>query len=157
MPKAAARKRPREVHAAPAGVISRNISRLVDLACCLGLVALALVLAEAVTGEKLLTPERLKMLALPLTGLFLTLTFAYTTFFHTLYGRTPGKWVTGIRVLDETGRPPRLGKSALRMILAFVSALPLFAGVAAALFSRRRQTLYDKLTGTYVVRLIEVR
>ena len=68
-----------------------------------------------------------------------------------------GKWVTGIRVLDETGNPPRFGRSALRMVLAFVSALPLFAGVAIALFSRRRQTLYDKLTGTYVVRLIEVR
>ena len=99
----------------------------------------------------------MKMLALPLTGLFLTLAFAYTTFFHTLYGRTPGKWITGIRVLDETGRPPRLGRSALRMILAFVSAIPLFIGVAAALFSRRRQTLYDRLTGTYVVRLIEIR
>ena len=119
--------------------------------------ALVLLLAQAVAGAQLLDLAHMKRFALPLGGLFCALTFAYAALFHALGGRTPGKWVMGLHVLDETGQPPSLGCSALRALLAFVSAAPLFLGFATALFSRRHQAFHDKATGTYVVRLIEPR
>lgn len=146
-----------EIHATPAGVFARGLARLIDLICLSCLWALALLLAQAVAGTQLLDVAHMKRFALPLGGLFCALTFAYTALFHALGGRTPGKWVLGLHVLDQAGQPPALNRSALRALLAFVSAAPLFLGFAVALFSRRRQSFHDKATGTYVVRLIEPR
>lgn len=144
-----------EIHATPAGLFSRGTARIIDLICLGCLMALVLLLTELVTGESFLRLERMKIFAVPLLGFFCALTFVYTALFHTLGGRTPGKWVTGIYLLDETGQPPSFTRSALRALAVFISAAPLFLGFVVALFSRRRQSFHDKLTGTYVVRLID--
>ncbi len=146
-----------EIHAVPAGIFARGLARIIDLICLGCLTALVLLLAEIAAGVSLLNLARAKAFALPLGGLFCALTFAYAALFHALGGRTPGKWVAGICVLDETGQPPSLGRAALRALLAFASAAPLFLGFVAALFSRKRQAFHDKVAGTYVVRLIEPR
>jgi uncharacterized RDD family membrane protein YckC len=145
-----------EIHATPAGLFSRNVARIIDLVCLAALMALTLSLAEIATGESLMSLPRLRLFALPLCGFLGALTFAYAALFHALgNGRTPGKWVAGIYLLDATGQPPSLIRSAVRALCAFASAALLFLGFAAALFSRRRQAFHDKLTGTYVVRLLD--
>ena len=146
-----------EIHAVPAGACGRALARAIDLACLFCLWALLLFLAQSVSGVELLAVSSLQRFAPWLGGLFCALTFAYAALFHALGGRSPGKWVVGIIVLDETGQPPSLGRAALRAVLAFVSAAPLFLGFAVAHFSRRRQAFHDKVARTYVVRLIEPR
>ena len=153
---AEARNAVTEVHVAAAGVISRNAARLVDMVCLTAIVTLVMLLAEAVTGADLFQTASIRSLAAPLCGLFAALSFAYFTLFHAMKGRTPGKWVTGIYVLDDTGRPPSLGRSLIRTCAAFVSAALLFGGFFAALFSKHRQTLHDRLSGTHVVWLIRI-
>ena len=146
-----------EIHAVPAGVWERVLARVIDFASLTCLWAILLFLAQSVSGIELLATSSLQRFAPWLGGLFCALTFVYAALFHALGGRTPGKWVVGIVVLDETGQPPALGRAALRALLAFVSAAPLFLGFAVAHFSRRRQAFHDKIARTYVVRLVEPR
>ena len=146
-----------EIHAVPAGVWERVLARVIDFASLACLWAILLFLAQSVSGIELLATSSLQRFAPWLGGLFCALTFVYAALFHALGGRTPGKWVVGIIVLDETGQPPALGRAALRALLAFVSAAPLFLGFAVAHFSRRRQAFHDKIARTYVVRLVEPR
>ena len=78
----------------------------------------------------------------------------YSALFHGMGGRTPGKRLFGIRLVDGTGRPPSLARSLIRAILSLVSVGALGLGYLLALFTRRRRALHDALSGTYVVRLL---
>jgi uncharacterized RDD family membrane protein YckC len=74
-------------------------------------------------------------------------------------GRTPGKWLLGLRVVDTANprTPPRLGKAALRWLVPQVSgAIPL-PGTGAVVYSPVlkdpwRRGLHDRAAGTVVVR-----
>lgn len=85
-------------------------------------------------------------------GLCAALAFVYSSLFHALGGRTLGKRLFGVQLVDATGRAPSLGRCALRSLLSLASAAFLFLGFFLALFDRRRQALHDKLSGTWVVR-----
>ncbi len=73
-------------------------------------------------------------------------------------GKTVGKHVLGIRVMDERGLRLQPGQVLVRNLLRFVDALPMFyaVGGAVCLFSRRCQRLGDLAAGTVVVRNIKV-
>lgn len=73
-------------------------------------------------------------------------------------GKTVGKHVVGIRVMDERGLRLQPGQVLIRNLLRFVDALPMFYAVGGAmcLFSRRSQRLGDLAAGTVVVRNIKV-
>ena len=77
------------------------------------------------------------------------------------WGRTAGKLLTGLIVVDHAGRPPGLLKAAVRTLLRLVEVNPLLlGGIPAAIAvaaSQRRQRLGDMLARTYVVRLKELR
>jgi len=84
-------------------------------------------------------------------------------------GATLGKRVLGIKVTDAAGEPPGLGRSATRHVLDVAYALLIVVGLHEAagillvlglvglvdvlwmLWDEERQTLHDKLAGTYVV------
>ena len=69
-------------------------------------------------------------------------------------GRTPGKWLLGLRVVDERGLQLRPGQIVLRNLFRLIDMLPgffLVGGVAATL-SRRCQRLGDLAAGTLVIR-----
>lgn len=70
-------------------------------------------------------------------------------------GQTLGKRIMKIRVMDEQGLRLRFSQIALRNIVRFVDALPLFYGVggAASLLSSRAQRIGDLAAGTIVVQL----
>ncbi len=54
-----------------------------------------------------------------------------------------------IRLVDETGKPPRLSRALLRYVLAWPSVVS-SAGLLWAFFDRDRQFLHDRLAGTRI-------
>ncbi len=67
-------------------------------------------------------------------------------------GRTPGKRLTGLRVIDAHGRSPDLLTSLLRNLLRLVDMLPLGYGIGiATMFFTGTRRLGDLVAGTVVV------
>ena len=87
----------------------------------------------------------------PALGLFALLTVVYLALFTALGGQTPGKRLLGIKVIDANGQGPLPTRAVLRAILALGSGVLMLMGFFLVLFDRRRQTLHDKLAGTFVV------
>jgi uncharacterized RDD family membrane protein YckC len=92
-------------------------------------------------------------------GVFLLCVFLLEWFYGCLFegfwsGRTPGKWVMGLRVIKEAGYPIGFYDAVLRNLLRAADALPLFygAGFIVMLSTGRLQRLGDLLAGTIVVR-----
>jgi uncharacterized RDD family membrane protein YckC len=74
-------------------------------------------------------------------------------------GRTPGKWLLGLRVVDEANptTPPRLAKAALRWLVPQVSSAVPLPGTGAVVYAPVlkdpwRRGLHDRAAGTVVVR-----
>jgi len=72
------------------------------------------------------------------------------------WGRTLGKLLSGLVIIDRDGRRPGIGKALLRMLLRLIEANPLLMGGIpagiAVLASQHRQRLGDMAAQTYVVR-----
>ena len=114
-----------------------------------------LMVAMTVIAPKNLTPlQQLMAIAVPGAALAGVLAFVYTTLFAFLWaGRTPGRRLMGIRLVDVTGHSPGVARSLLRAALSLVSFALCLSGFWLALFDRHGQTLHDKLTRTFVVKL----
>jgi len=81
---------------------------------------------------------------------YLTLTL-YMAGFHAIHGRTPGKSMLRLRVVDQNGNKPPFVKSFLRA-LAFVFSFYLYCiPLTYAFFNPQRRTFHDLIAGTYVV------
>jgi uncharacterized RDD family membrane protein YckC len=71
-----------------------------------------------------------------------------------LAGVTPGKLVTGLRVVDEAGRRPGLGKAAVRTVLWVVDGAPWIfplVGFITGLTTTGHRRIGDMAAKTYVV------
>lgn len=155
-----------EVHARPAALWQRITAFIVDGSLICSVLALYLMAAAA-----LITPRgvpatqltgidgvmarihQLHAVLAPCVALALVLGLVYTAVFALLWnGRTPGRRLLGIRLVDRTGLAPAPGRAIVRAVLAVVSFVPFLAGFWLALFDRRGQTLHDKLTRTFVIR-----
>ena len=68
-----------------------------------------------------------------------------------IWGRTPGKWVAGIVVVDSDGRTPGPAAIPREMIGKLVSFLAAGIGIIWLIFDPKRQGWHDKIAGTYVV------
>jgi hypothetical protein len=82
------------------------------------------------------------------------LQWGYFTLFEAFYGgRTPGKRILKIRVLQQSGRPIGLFESMARNFVRFVDALPGFYGVGLVciFITRKQQRLGDLVAGTLVI------
>lgn len=80
--------------------------------------------------------------------------FGYPVLFETMAaGRTPGKRVTGLRVVEIGGVPCGFRASVIRNLVRIVDALPgaYLVGMVAILASGRNQRLGDMAAGTLVV------
>lgn len=88
-----------------------------------------------------------------LIGGSLSLLLAYDVAFETLSGgRTPGKRLLKLRVVDQRGRAPDLGTSLVRNLCRAIDFLPVFYGVGTvALFFTGTRRLGDLLAGTVVL------
>lgn len=69
-----------------------------------------------------------------------------------IFGRTIGKWVAGISVVDEDGNKPGVAIAIPREAVGrFVSIITFGLGLIWVLFDEKRQGWHDKIAGTYVV------
>lgn len=155
------------IHAVPAAFWRRAIAWTVDGAAVVGTFALYLWIAAAVAGIRLRpspsggldgfvqTLHDLEPVMIP--GLAVVLFFAvlYASLCGFIGGRTLGYLLVGVRVVDRRGQPPSPQRAVTRALLACISFALMFAGFWLALVDRRRQTLHDKLTRTFVVRLVK--
>ena len=131
----------------PAGAGSRCLALLIDAA-----VVLAIGSFISSMAMKLLPGGA--AYALFLTVQFV-LTFGWHVWFETKrQGRTPGKRMMRLRVIDARGLPVSLYQSLVRNIMRVVDSLPVFYGVAAAttMLNPSRRRLGDLVADTVVVR-----
>lgn len=69
-----------------------------------------------------------------------------------LFGRTIGKWVAGVSVVDEEGNKPGVALAIPREAVGrFVSAITFGIGLIWIIFDDRHQGWHDKIAGTYVI------
>jgi uncharacterized RDD family membrane protein YckC len=94
------------------------------------------------------------------TGLFVVVyavaTFitdmVYFTWFHGSVGRTPGKMLLGLRVIQASGGQMTFGVAFLRWVGSLVSGLFLWLGYLWIAVDGRKQGWHDKIAATLVVR-----
>jgi len=77
--------------------------------------------------------------------------FGYFIIPTILWGRTPGKWVAGIVVVDSDGRTAGPAAIPREMIGKLVSFLAAGIGIFWIIFDPKRQGWHDKIANTYVV------
>jgi uncharacterized RDD family membrane protein YckC len=75
----------------------------------------------------------------------------YMAGFHAAHGRTPGKSILRLHVVDENGDKPTLAKALVRgLVLSFSLAL-FFVPLMYVFFNPQRRALHDLAAGTFVV------
>jgi uncharacterized RDD family membrane protein YckC len=75
----------------------------------------------------------------------------YFAGFHAAYGRTPGKKLMHLRVVDTAGEKPGLVRAFVRALILIFSMSLLFLPLAYAFFSPQRRALHDLVAGTAVI------
>jgi resuscitation-promoting factor RpfA len=153
-----------EIHARPASLWRRLLSFAIDAGAIAGVASLYLLLASSVVGveapktglagaEALAAQARaLESILVPGLVLVLVLALVYCAIAAVLWnGRTLGRRLLGLRLVDTHGLSPAPGRAVVRALLATLSFGLFLAGFWMALFDRRGQTLHDKLTSTFVV------
>ena len=155
----------REFHASVAPLWRRALAFAVDGATISGIAAVYLWVASTVAGASgsaarlsgldrwAARAQALQPIIIPGVLLGVVIAIAYSAAFAVLMnGRTFGRLMAGIRLVDRTGLPPSPTRAVIRALLAAVSFALFLGGFWLALFDRRGQTLHDKLTSTFVVR-----
>jgi uncharacterized RDD family membrane protein YckC len=87
---------------------------------------------------------------------FLLVTAGWYVVSEAVWGRTPGKWVVGIRVVDEDGDEVSAVAAVVRNVTKIVggaSLLLILAGVVFIADSPNSQRLGDRWADTLVVRV----
>ena len=134
-----------------AGLVTRTVALVVDAAVLTvgfavtsGVVGLILSLFTAV---EMSSPGAV----LGVAGCWTAVVAGYFVLSWTLAGETPGMYLMRLRVLDQRGAPPGLGRSVLRLVGAVLAAIPFFTGYLLVLVDDRRRGLHDMIARTVVV------
>jgi uncharacterized RDD family membrane protein YckC len=138
--------------AAYAGIVSRGAAFFIDaagtvLVCTVGF-QLTMAVLSTVGVTKWSSGEGSSaigyVLAIPIVF------WIYCAGFWSLVGRTPGMMLLGVRVVTVNGEPPGIGRSSIRALGYWISAI-LMLGFAWIAVDERRQGFHDKLARTFVV------
>jgi uncharacterized RDD family membrane protein YckC len=139
-----------------AGIGSRFIAVLVDMLIWgTGLVGLALLLWVIQPALQAFSRLSYQWVVALMTFVVFVLNWGYFTLFEAFWnGRTPGKRVARIRVIQRSGRPIGLFESMARNLVRYIDQIPFFyaVGVVAVFATRQHQRLGDLAAGTLVVR-----
>jgi uncharacterized RDD family membrane protein YckC len=135
-----------------AGPITRFLAWLIDLAIVLGMV---LLVQSMVSWLAIVSSD--------FAGAFFFLAFFVIWFGYGIllewysHGKTVGKRIFNLRVVDEHGLQLTFPQIVTRNLMRAVDCLPFFylVGGIACLLSRRSQRLGDVAAGTVVVRTVE--
>jgi uncharacterized RDD family membrane protein YckC len=133
-----------------AGLATRGIGLGIDILIVHAIVLLgagALALVASLVGD--LRPAWLVAL-LVAVGWALSVA-AYFVLFWSTAGQTPGMRAMRVRVVGETGEPPTVRRSVLRLVGLGLAIIPLFAGFLPVLVDDRRRGLHDYLAGSVVL------
>jgi uncharacterized RDD family membrane protein YckC len=139
-----------------AGIGSRFVALLVDyLIWSAGILVLVLLYTYLLPGIRAFSKISMQWaVALRIFGFFL-LNWGYFTLFEAFWnGRTPGKRVARIRVIQSSGQAIGLFESMARNLIRYVDQIPFFyaVGVITMFATRQHQRLGDLAAGTLVVR-----
>ena len=139
-----------------AGIGSRFIALLVDyLIWGAGFVVLALLFTAIVTSMAAFSRISAEWVVAIAIFLVFLVNWGYFTLFEAFWnGRTPGKRVARIRVIQRSGRAIGLFESMARNLVRYVDQLPGFyaVGVITMFVTKQHQRLGDLAAGTLVVR-----
>jgi len=140
-----------------AGIGSRFIALLVDsLIWCAGFLVVVVLLAIFLPGIAAFSQISAQWAVALFIFLIFLANWGYFTLFEAFWnGRTPGKRVARIRVIQRSGRAIGLFESMARNLVRYIDMqpFPLYAvGVIAIFATRRHQRLGDMAAGTLVVR-----
>jgi len=140
-----------------AGIGSRFIALLVDMLIWFaGFIVLAIVLAIFLPGIEAFSKISEQWAVAAAIFMLFLLFWGYFTLFEAFWnGRTPGKRVARIRVIQRSGRAISLFESMARNLVRYVDMqpFPMYAvGVIAIFTTRQHQRLGDLAAGTLVVR-----
>lgn len=149
-----------------AGLGSRFVAALVDTVILF--VLLIFLLTMGLLGIALLTEMANRLLNFNLESdsvggialaIILLLTFAliwgYYVFFEWIWeGRTPGKRISGLRVIKDGGYPLGFLDVVIRNVIRFVDFLPVYymLGAGVMLFNKQSRRLGDLAAGTLVIK-----
>ncbi|WP_196140179.1 RDD family protein [Aliikangiella sp. G2MR2-5] len=104
------------------------------------------ILAGLLGGDELLSKiDQMGPLEERFFGLALML--IYYLFFEGFFGFTPGKLVTGTRVVDLNGRKPKVATILGRTLCRFIPFEPL------SFFGSTRRGWHDSISNTYVIKV----
>jgi uncharacterized RDD family membrane protein YckC len=138
-----------------AGIGSRFIALLIDtLIWGAGLLVLALVLWAFQPALQAFSNLSYQWTVAIFTLSLFLLNWGYFTLFEAFWhGRTPGKRVARIRVIQQSGRAIGIFESMARNFIRYVDQIPFFyaVGVVAVFATRQHQRLGDLAAGTVVV------
>jgi uncharacterized RDD family membrane protein YckC len=139
-----------------AGIGSRFIALLVDyLIWGAGATVLALLLTVILPSILLFSRVTATWTMAIFILLFFVLNWGYFTLFEAFWnGRTPGKRVARIRVIQRSGRAIGLFESMARNLVRYIDQIPgvYVVGVITMFVTRQHQRLGDLAAGTLVVR-----
>lgn len=129
-----------------AGLATRSIAKLVDIAALglLFIVSLLLISAIGPNGDAAII-----MLSVDVFAIVLVVPAAVETLWN---GRSPGKALMGVRVVTTDGGPIAFRHAIVRSLLQIIE-LPTGIAMLAALGNRRSQRVGDLLAGTFVIRV----
>jgi uncharacterized RDD family membrane protein YckC len=99
----------------------------------------------------LLVPTSIFILIFSFTSWLIEI--VYVVAFWAWRGQTPGKMVTGIKIIRTDSYPITWQYALLRYLGCIVSTIILFIGFIWIAFDSRKQGLHDKIADTYVVKL----
>jgi uncharacterized RDD family membrane protein YckC len=139
-----------------AGIGSRFIALLVDyLIWGAAFLVLGVLAAFILPGIKAFSKISAQWAGSIFIFIFFLFHWGYFTLFEAFWnGRTPGKRVARIRVIQRSGRAIGLFESMARNLVRFVDQIPLIyaVGVVTMFATRQHQRLGDLAAGTLVVR-----
>lgn len=139
-----------------AGIGSRFIAILLDtLIWGAGLIVLGLVLWVFQPALRAFSTLSYQWAVALFTFALFLLNWGYFTLFEAFAnGRTPGKRIVRIRVIQRSGRAIGLFESMARNFVRYIDQIPFFyaVGVVCMFVTRQHQRLGDLAAGTLVVR-----
>lgn len=110
-------------------------------------------------AQKTGNQELLQQALAPVLGAMMVLLYFGEIFYFSLWefltgGRSPGKYLVGLRVVSFDGRPLSIRAVGVRNLMRVADLLPAgyTVGLCALVISKRTQRLGDQVAGTLVIR-----
>lgn len=135
-----------------AGFVTRLFAFTLDIVICVAIVAtggwIAVLFAGLADQLGLKMPVSLDALYVFFIPLIVAM---YFVMFWSLTGRTVGKWLLGLRVIDERGHAPTIGHCVIRVIGYLVSMMVFWLGFVWVIVDDNRRAWHDHMARTWVV------